>query len=764
MDEVSEVLRAFDALRDHVDGGQGDRVETRVVPRESPRFAPLSALDRVSPAIQRVVEARGVNALYEHQAAAVKCARTGADVVLEAPTASGKTLAFAIPMLERLLANPKSHALLLHPMKALSNDQKRQIDELAGGLTGQRKICCWPYDGDTEADYRSLLRKDPPAILLTNPEMLHLSFLWHADKHDAFLRGLCFIVIDEIHEYRGYFGSNVALLLRRFLEKLERIGNRPQLFLATATCANAKEHAERLTGRSCELVRAVGKMGPERHFAFINPHSIPDYQFYDIYRLRIARAGLACASLGLSTIVFCPSRKFAEDVCVVARRDADAHGVDPVKIVPYKSGLLAEKRREIEEGLRSGKYQVVFCTNALELGIDIGRLDICVLAGFPDNAMSAWQRIGRTGRSLQKEAYVLFYAMNDAFDQFYADNIDAFLQKPLDEIVLSIENEELMKRHVPYLLRETAWDLPESCQTRLGRSFYECARQVVADQKPSHQVPNYKQLDVRGSSGQILKLVHDGKEIGTISDVQRFREAYIGAVYSHCGKPYRIVGYTADEIQLQETEHYYRTEPTFWTQVPPGEVLKGRRYGEHLAAYCGKITVFENFAGYKLIDSSNDEVLEDISRPDARRDNPHAFWVSVEDTNALEMASVDQGVRALEHLLRVGAGFVIPCDRHDISTTTQGSIVYVYENVTGGIGIAEKAFEVWQDILKEGMNIAKKCACLEGCPRCICPPRRRGADQLSKQAGLQLADRLLHFARSGPTERLDTTTYGWRAM
>ncbi len=276
MGELLEKLRAFDALRDGTDGAHGDVVETRIVHRQPPIFAPPSALEQLNPVIRQVIEGLGTDQLYEHQAAAIARASAGANVVLEAPTASGKTLAFAIPMLEQLLADPASHALLLHPMKALSNDQKRQIDELAVRLVGHREICCWPYDGDTEREYRELLRRKPPAILLTNPEMLHISFLWHADKHDAFLRGLRFIVIDEIHEYRGYFGSNVGLLLRRFLLKLERIGTQPRLFLTTATCANPKEHAERLTGRQCELVRATGRMGPERHFAFINPH-IPDY-------------------------------------------------------------------------------------------------------------------------------------------------------------------------------------------------------------------------------------------------------------------------------------------------------------------------------------------------------------------------------------------------------------------------------------------------------------------------------------------------------
>lgn len=336
------------------------------------------------------------------------------------------------------------------------------------------------------------------------------------------------VIIDEIHEYRGYFGTNVALLLRRFFARLHQIGSHPQVVLATATCGNAKEHAYRITGRQCTLIHAQTAMRPERHFAFIDP-DIPDFRFHEIYRLRIARAALACVAQGLSTLIFCPSRKFAEEAAMRAKADAEQLGINPETIAPYRSGYEADLRREIEDGLRTGRFQAVFTTNALEIGIDIGRLDACILAGFPDSVLSAWQRIGRVGRSFHKPAYVLFYAFNNAFDRFFASNIDAFLNKPLDEILIGVDNEELMSKHLPYLVHEAGPNLTEDLRDQLGAPFLDFARKAMVGKKPvQSRGPNYFRLSIRGGSGTTWRLMYKGKEIGTISDTHLFREGLCG--------------------------------------------------------------------------------------------------------------------------------------------------------------------------------------------------------------------------------------------
>lgn len=765
MERLIKSLRTFDALRDNIEEVEKrDTVLLRNIPNEMPMYAPDNVFDGFHPSIQKALKNSGIIRLYEHQADAIKHSLNGENVVLESPTASGKTLSFCIPLFDCLLKDSNAHALMIYPMKAVSNDQRRQIQELANHIHTQQ-IESWTYDGDTDEEHRKILREHPPSILITNPEMLHLSFLWWSQQWIKFYQNLKYIVIDEIHEYRGYFGTNVSLLLRRFLLMLQRMGNNPKLFLSTATCANPLEHAEHLTGRKFTLVSAKNKMKPYRKFAFINPR-IPNFKFLDIYRFRIARAALACISEDLSTLVFCPSRKFTEDVFRCAKREAEKYKIDICKIAPYRSGYTPDQRREIEDGLRTGKYKVVFTTNALELGIDIGRLDVCILAGFPDSVMSAWQRIGRTGRSFEKTAYVLYYAMNNAFDQFYAENIDAFIQKPLDEIAIGLDNEELIGRHIPYLLHETSWQLSQKDKDALGDAFYRKAKEKASSAKPlaGGVGPHYMALDIRGGAGSVLTLKYKDKDIGSISDVQQFREAYIGGIYNHCGKEYKVAGLTSKEVLLEYVEPYLRTDPNFYTVVQNNDIIKGKRYKESLSTLYGKITIFENFAGFKIIDERNGNMIDEIRAQSARRHNAHAFWFIFDNVSLFSISDFVSGLGGLEHILRIGSIFIIPSDRHDTATFSNSQSlpqIYLYESVPGGIGIADKAFRIWKDIIQEGIKIADRCLCKDGCPRCIHPPRLKSTIGISKISGIELAYQLLEHAQSEPDEEYDPGIHGW---
>lgn len=758
MNNLLDILRTFDALRDN-NKEYPDEVQIKSIPRQPPIYDSSNILENLHPSIKDYVSMLGAENLYEHQAKAIRLALEAKDVVLESPTASGKTLSFLIPMIVKILNNPNSRALLIYPMKAVANDQRRQLNDVTQDF---KFIKSWTFDGDTPSEHRSLLKSDPPNILLTNPEMLHLSFLAWSDQWIKFLKNLDFIVIDEIHEYRGFFGTNFALLLRRFLMKLAKMGCNPQLFLCSATCANPLEHAERLTGRKCALVSAANCIRPQRNFAFVNPR-IPDFTFQEIYHLRIARASLACLSKDLSCIVFCPSRKFAEDVCKKAKREAEKYNLDANVIAPYKSGLKAEARREIEDGLRTGNYKIVFTTNALELGIDIGKLDVCILAGFPDSMMSAWQRIGRVGRNWNKEAHVLFYAMNNAVDQFYAANIDAFLTKPLDEITTGIGNDELISRHIPYLLHEADWNLSSDDKRILGEDFYNYALEKMKGKSPLKGVrgPNYFNLDVRGTSGSVYKLIYHKSEIGSMSDDQAFREAYIGAIYNHFGKSYRVSSHGGTEILLEDTDPNLYTVPSFYTIVQSTDVVKGHRYDEKISVFYGKLTIFENFAGYQLIDEKNGTVLDEVRSDLSRHKNAHTFLLKFESSDFKDIVS--NGINALEHIFRIGATFVMPCDRHDTSTycSRNSFEIYFYENYPGGIGIAEKAFTVFRDVIQEGMKIAENCNCNDGCPRCIFPPRFKRADGLSKITGIKLANQLLSITSKSAKEIFDSITHGW---
>ena len=770
MESLLETLRTYDAIRDQDESG--DSILTRTLSYIRPDFALDSAIHKLPPFLRSRLKAIGITRLYAHQAQAIRKALDGHDLVLESPTASGKTLCFSIPLILKLTAQPLAHALMLHPMKALSNDQRRQLEELTGGApSNTRGIESWLYDGDTNQEHRKAIRDNPPAVLLTNPAMLHLSFLGYAEKWDHFLRNLQLIILDEMHEYRGFFGTNFSLLMRRFLNKLSSLGNSPQIILATATCANPVEHAQRLTGRDAfKLVQATNRMRPTRHFAFINPQ-ISDYHFIKIYRLRIARAALACLSRDLTTIVFCQSRTFAESVCKESQRDADKFGLDPDSIVPYRSGYSASERREIEEGLRNGKYRVVFTTNALEIGIDIGRLDCCILAGFPDNVMSAWQRIGRTGRGWDKTAFVLFFAMNNAMDQFFVSNIDAFLDKPLDEILIAVDNEELIKRHVPFLLHECGGDLDESHRASLGDQFWEHACEQARTTKPvAGQKPPYRRLDIRGASGAINQLIRKStkEEIGTISDMHLFREAFVGAIYNHRGETFRVTAHGAGEVYLESAEPHLRTEARFFTNVQSSEMLRGYRFREVVSVCYGKVTIYDNFTGYRLIDERSDDVLDDVTTAHAIRRFVRGFWLVLEAPEPFGERIDPAALSVLEQFIRIGSPFIIPCDRHDIATlatTNPLPSIYLYETLPGGIGIAEKMLEVWQEVMSRGAEIARECACRDGCARCIHPPRHRIADTgtLKKSIGFELMDRLFNITSQSPEERFDPDTYRWRS-
>ena len=429
-------LREFDALRD------GDDIAQDNLDRIQPQYADRWPA-QLHTAVQSALKQMGISCLYQHQAEAIQKSLDGVDVVMESPTASGKTLAFAAPMLDTLVRDPDSHALMIYPMKALALDQREQVRQFCQNLPVNHQVESWPYDGDTPDEEKSAIRSSPPQILLTNPEYLHLSFLQWSELWEGFLKNLRYVVIDEMHEYRGFFGSNMALLLRRFFLKLSHIGVSPRVFLATATCANPQEHAKNLTGRDMSLISAREVLRPQRHFLFVNP-DIPDFTYRDILQLRIEQAALAMLANGLQVLVFCPTKRFLEETLRRCKQRAAERGLDADKLAPFHADLKSDVRQELQRLIKSGDVRVVFTTNALELGLDIGGLDGVILAGFPINIMSAWQQIGRAGRGWDKDSFVLFYALNDPIDQFFVGNLPAFLNKPYDALTADPENEELI--------------------------------------------------------------------------------------------------------------------------------------------------------------------------------------------------------------------------------------------------------------------------------------------------------------------------------
>ena len=746
IENLMERLREFDALR------SGDDVRTGSVERIQPQHADEWPAE-LHPSVRDALDRIGMGKPYKHQFDAVSKSMNGADVVLESPTASGKTLAFTVPMLHALKTNPRpSHALMIYPMKALVFDQHSQIQQLCELF--EPKIESWPYDGDTDPGHREALRKEPPPILLTNPEYLNMSFLGSRESWDIhpkgakFLRNLRYLVIDEMHEYNGFFGGNMALLLRRFFLYLNRIEAKPRVFLSTATCANPKEHAENLTGRTVEVVSAGNTLRPKRHFIFVNP-DIPDFRYRDILRLRVENAALCALAQKWQTLVFCPTKKFLEEAFKNCQHRAEERDLDTQQISAFHADLNSAKRREIQQKIKEGKIDVVFTTNALELGLDIGGLDVIILAGFPPRLSSAWQQIGRAGRSWESDAFVLFYAMNDPIDQFFVGNLPAFLNKPFDELVVDPANKELIQKHIPSLIEETGGELRPADKDILGGPFYNAATKnkgtPIAGFKPQLR------LNLRGGVGPSFNLRIGNEKVGQISAMRRFREAYIGGIFPFFGRRYRVDSHAEHAVVLVDVEQYLRTEPGFFTTIPISDVFDGFSYGD-ISAFYGYLNIVMNFTGYKLVDERSGDIIATGGDSGAlSQRNLHAFWLNVpQSPNAVN------GIGAVEHMIRIGAMFVIPCDRFDTSTYSKTGGVpsaYCYENYPGGIGVAKKLFSVWNTALAKGKEIARDCQCRSGCQNCIEPAKSWDIsnDNIDKVKGIELAEELLEAVRQGPT-------------
>ena len=734
-------LKEFDALRD------GDDIHRGTVERIQPQSA-VDWPEQLHPSVRQAMIGAGISRPYQHQADAISRALQGDDVVMESPTASGKTLSFTAPMLDSLVRNRGSHALMIYPMKALAFDQREQIRKLCAPLS----IESWPYDGDTPDDIKGVIRSNPPGILLTNPEYLNMAFLgWRLEHWDSFLRGLQYVVIDEMHEYRGFFGGNMALLLRRFFLYLDRIGASPRLFLSTATCANPKEHAKNLTGRDIEVVSARNVLRPKRHFLFVKPE-IRDFQYREILQLRVEQASLTALNEGLQVLVFCPTKRFLEAAFSNCQRRAEERGFDRDSISAFHADLTNEKRQEILQKIKSDEVKIVFTTNALELGLDVGGLDGVILAGFPPSVMSAWQQMGRAGRGWDKDAFVLFYALNDPIDRFFVGNLPAFLNKPFDELVVDPNNESLIESHLASLVSETGGELRPGEESILGNAFFAAAAKSGGKLPKGGPKPQ-RLVNMRGGIGPSYKLKRGNEEVGQISEMRRFREAYLGAVFPFFGQKYRIHAHEQDAVVLVDTEPHLRTDAGFYTVLSPTNFFDGFAYGD-VEVYYGSLNLVMNFTGYKLVDERNGAELEYEGSSEAHyQNNLHSFWINIPGG---ELTTA--GIGAVEHMIRVGAMFVIPADRFDTSTysrTGDEPAAFYYENYRGGIGVAKKLFDVWQMALEKGIEIASSCGCRSGCQNCIEPAKSYDISNavIDKVKGIELAKGLLEQVKNGPDRK-----------
>ena len=499
-------------------------------PHKPPELADIPS--ELHPEVAGLLRDSGVQKVYSHQAEAVRVALSGKNVVLCTETASGKTLAFHAPVMDRLIRDPNARALFLFPLKALERDQRDSFLSLAGksGLTAA------VYDGDTPESERRKIKTNPPRVLITNPDMLHLGVLPYHYAWRSFLGNLCYIVLDEVHTYKGIFGSHISQVLLRMLRVCRTYRAQPQFIACSATISNPGTFVSRLIGQDVEVVNRSGAPCSERHFVFVNPILSP----YTVAARFFAKA----LESGLKTIVFTRARKITELITTWVLQEAPhLRG----RISSYRAGFLAEERREIEAKLFSGAMDGVISTSALEMGIDVGGLDLCILVGYPGTIINTWQRGGRVGRGHRPSAIVMI-AGSDALDQYFIRNPEDFFERNCEEAVLDPMNREVLKRHIPCAAAETPL-MPDEpwIQDEDMRSIVDeleqasvLARYPDGSWRAVMQRP-HRDVDLRGIGSSFSIFMEDGKKlIGSSSGSRVFTECHEGAVYLHRARQYVV--------------------------------------------------------------------------------------------------------------------------------------------------------------------------------------------------------------------------------
>ena len=719
----------------------------------------------------------GIQRLYSHQVEALQRVRRGENVVVSTATSSGKTLCYNLPVLETMLRDPEARALYLYPINALINDQVQALERLNQPL-GPRAARLGRYIGGVSQDQRRAMRAQQPNIMLTNPEMLHLSFMqWH-HLWGTLWRNLAYVVIDEIHTYRGVFGSNVAYLLQRLLRVARHYGANPQFICCSATIANPQELAERLTSRPFAVVSEDGAATGKKLFVLWNPPLDREGNGHvrRSYALEAVDLLQHCLRADLSTIVFARARKLTEQMARLSQEALAATGHRPEQIASYRAGYLAQEREAIEGKLKSGALRGVIATNALELGIDIGGLDAAIIAGYPGTIMSTWQQAGRAGRR-GRDALVFLVASQNPLDQYYMAHPEQFHAESNEEAIVDLANPFIRFKHLLCAARELPWsaqecrEAPEDLREALRRLRSLDILQV--DQPagggarlvyPESRRDDIHMLVSLRSAGQETYriLTRDRQEIGTIEPPNVFRETHPGAIYQQGDGDYRVLALNRRQrmviVRPEEAPHYTRSQSGSSLRVV--EPIATRPLGGDQAGLIvtlGAVRVTETIRSYQELEMGSNRLVRrvNLDEPLSLRLNTTALWLEVpaDLEAAMEGASLQerrerlgQGLHAIEHLLAGLLPLLVMCDRRDVDgyhdvnhPDLSCGAVFLYDAYEGGIGLVEAAYHRIEELLGMAYDTLTTCPCLDGCPSCIQSSAcREGNEEMDKWAAIRL--------------------------
>ncbi|MHB1411781.1 MAG: DEAD/DEAH box helicase [Thermoleophilia bacterium] len=716
------------------------------------RFAEMPAA--LAGSVRQALASAGISRLYSHQARAFELASAGRNVAVTTASASGKSLCFNLPVLDRLAGDDRSRALYLYPTKALTQDQVRKLQALR--LPFARPAV---YDGDTPAAHRPQIRKRAN-ILLTNPDMLHVGILPHRDAWEDFFFNLKYVVIDEAHSYRGVFGSGVANVIRRLRRVASFYGASPVFVLTTATIANPAELASALTGMDFELVSGDGSPSGERQIVFWNPPLLDES--LGIRKSTFGESSMLLAELlkkRARTIVFTRTRKGTELVYKYARGLLDDRQPELAgAIAPYRGGYTPGQRRQIEKSLFDGELLGVVSTSALELGIDVGGIDAVISATFPGTVASLLQQWGRAGRGGQ-QSLAVFIAGIDALDQYFMTHPEQLLERDVEAAILDFSNEQIFAGH----LKAAAFEAP---LTPADSAFFgpemAAAAGRLADAGELRQTggsftwakPEFPAaaVSLRSSSADSFTIVEQGtgNVLGQVEAERAFIFVHPGAVYLHLGETYQVDRLDlAGRVALVKSVLVdYYTQPKKETDVEIEERTLLRRAGGVELSF-GRLLVTEQVTAFQKKQLTDNQVLEiiELELP-AQNFRTEGLWFTLpeEIVGALEPQDLPGGLHGAEHGLIALLPLFAMCDRWDIgglSTEFQwqagGPSIFIYDGHPGGIGITRAGFHRFEELVAEARQLIESCPCQTGCPSCIQSPKCGNLNEpLSKQGAISL--------------------------
>ena len=730
----------------------------RVIDPRGARYAPFPAgLDE---RLVRALRTRGVDALYSHQAAAVSAVRDGRNVCVVTPTASGKTLCYNLPVLDAVARDAATRAIYLFPTKALAQDQLTELHALSNAA--EIGLKSYTYDGDTPPSARTAVRA-AGQVVITNPDMLHAGILPHHTKWFRLFENLQFVVIDELHTYRGLFGSHVANVIRRLRRICRHYGSDPVFISASASIANPRALAERLIEAPVELIDDNGAPSGRRHVILVNPPIVSErLGIRGSSLLTAQRIGARLLRDGVQTILFARSRTSVEVLTTYLREALPQRPGEAARVRGYRGGYLPNERREIEAGLRNGTVRGVVATNALELGIDIGGLDAAISVGYPGTIASTLQQLGRAGRRSSVSMHVLV-ASSAPVDQFLVNHPDYFFGRSPEHGLVNPDNLHLLLDH----LKASTFELPFPADEPYGIEETASLLDVLEedgflrrarDERYYWAHENFpaSEVSLRSAAQENVVIVDTTTVHRVIGEVDIFAAPMLvheQAIYLHGGDQYHV-----DRLDWDERKAYVtRVDVDYFTDADLAVTLKvldvfDSRDGDGRGSWArGEAMVAWKAGLFKKIKFHTHENVGwgPIRLPEQEM-HTTATWVALPErlVERFDREELDGALLGVARLARQVAPLLLMSDARDVGVIAQVQApftgrptLYLYDAVPGGVGLADRLFEIAADLICTSRDVVRDCACADGCPSCVGPPAEVGAR--GKAAALRLLEGLL---------------------